>query len=403
MSYSFKIAWRYFFSKSQQTVINRINSFALIMVVVATAALFIVLSAFEGLKDFGLSFSESFDPDYEIVPAEGKYFAVGDTLLIQLRAFPEIKAVAPQIEEKVFLTYKEKNQVAYLKAIDSSFTQVVAIEPAVSLGQWLSYEATEAVLGFRIASNLSVGVFDYSSFLYLTVPKKKNTALLNSTPFVSRPAIVTGIYQVNEDLDKKYIFSNISLGQELLQLEPNTYTSIALKTASILNATNLSQAIAPLFNTPIRLVSRAQQNAALYKMLNAEHLAIYFIFTLVMIIALFNVVGALIMMILDKQGQLKILMAMGAHPQQIHKIFFILGLLICSIGGLIGVVLGGILIGIQSATPFVYVPGTNLAYPVQFHFENIIIVLTTLMVLGALCTAWATRGVPKKVRNYTVS
>ena len=127
-------------------------------------------------------------------------------------------------------------------------------------------------------------------------------------------------------------------------------------------------------------------------MLNIEHLAIYFIFTLVMVIALFNVIGALIMMILDKQSQLKILLTLGAEPKGGHKIFFILGLLICSIGGGFGLLLGTGLVLLQAYFPFIYVPGTSLAYPVMFKFENIIIVLSTLMILGALSTAWATRN-----------
>ena len=120
MTYSLKIALRYFFSKSQQTVINRINAFALFMVVIATAALFIVLSAFAGLKDFGLSFTNSFDADFEIQASQGKYLSLKDSTLFQIESLELIQAVAPEIEEKVFLSFKEKNQVAYLKAVGST-------------------------------------------------------------------------------------------------------------------------------------------------------------------------------------------------------------------------------------------------------------------------------------------
>ena len=165
----------------------------------------------------------------------------------------------------------------------------------------------------------------------------------------------------------------------------------------------MTSQLEPLFTIPIRIVSRAEQNAALYRMLNVEHLAIYFIFTLVMIIALFNVVGALIMMVLDKQEQLKILIALGAAPEGIHKIFFLLGLLICGSGGVAGLLLGIVLVLIQSAFPFIYVPGTSLSYPVLFEFENVVIVLGTLMLLGTLSTAWATQGLTKKIKAYSTS
>ena len=136
-------------------------------------------------------------------------------------------------------------------------------------------------------------------------------------------------------------------------------------------------------------------------MLNIEHRAIYFIFTLVMLIALFNVVGALIMMILDKQKQMKILLSMGATPQKIHQIFFLLGLLICTLGGLVGLGLGSLLVLLQTYVPFITVPGTSLSYPVLFEVKNLFIVMATLLVLGTLSTAWATRGLGKKTTAYT--
>ena len=399
--FSLKIALRYFFSKSSQTVINRINGFAFFMVVIATASLFVVLSAFGGLKDFGLSFSESFDPDYQIQPQQGKFFYVSDSVLTALSTIKGVIIAAPQIEEKVFLSYNEKNQVAYLKAVDQNYTSVVPIEDLITLGDWLSFDGADVVLGFGLAGNLGVGVYDYTTFLNLTVPKKKKQSLLNQSPFNQVSSIVVGLYQINEELDKKFVFSRLELAQNLLELQPQQYSSLVLKTDPAVSQGELTEALTPLFDTPIKIVSRAEQNAALYKMLNIEHLAIYFIFSLVMLIALFNVVGALIMMILDKQRQMKILLSMGATPQKIHRVFFLLGVLICSIGGLVGLVLGSVLVLVQYHFPFIYVPGTNLSYPVLYQVENLLIVMTTLMVLGLLSTAWATRGLDKKITHYT--
>lgn len=399
--FSLKIALRYFFSKSSQTVINRINGFAFFMVVIATASLFVVLSAFGGLKDFGLSFSESFDPDYQIQPQQGKFFYVSDSVLTTLSTIKGVITAAPQIEEKVFLSYNEKNQVAYLKAVDQNYTSVVPIEDLITLGDWLSFDGADVVLGFGLAGNLGVGVYDYTTFLNLTVPKKKKQSLLNQSPFNQVSSIVVGLYQINEELDKKFVFSRLELAQNLLELQPQQYSSLVLKTDPAVSQGELTEALTPLFDTPIKIVSRTEQNAALYKMLNIEHLAIYFIFSLVMLIALFNVVGALIMMILDKQRQMKILLSMGATPQKIHRVFFLLGVLICSIGGLVGLVLGSVLVLVQYHFPFIYVPGTNLSYPVLYQVENLLIVMTTLMVLGLLSTAWATRGLDKKITHYT--
>jgi lipoprotein-releasing system permease protein len=191
------------------------------------------------------------------------------------------------------------------------------------------------------------------------------------------------------------------LAQNLLELNSDEYSSIALKTNTKVSKVELTKTLSSILKIPIKLVSRAEQNAALYKMLNVEHLAIYFIFTLVMIIALFNVIGALIMMILEKQSQMKILLSLGATTKGIYYIFFILGLLICGFGGLFGLIFGSILVLIQHSAPFIYVPGSSLSYPVLFQIENLFIVMGTLMILGVLSTAWATRGLDKKIKSYT--
>ena len=397
MSYTFKIALRYFLSKSKQTVVNRINSFALFMVTISTASLFIVLSAFAGLKDFGLSFVNKFDPDFEIQSYKGAYISVSEKTIKNLLEIPEIIAVAPEIEEKVFLTFKEKNQVATLKAVSPSYVKVIPIDSLITLGDWLSFKGPDVVLGFGIAGNLTAGVYDYNNFLNITVPKKSNKSLLNLDPFNSSPALIAGLYQVTEELDKKYLFSSLEFGQELLELNKNQYSLLALKTKPEVNKTKLYKRILPLFKFPISLSSRKDKNAALYRMLNVENLAIYFIFSLVMIIALFNLIGALIMMVLDKQRQLKILLSLGARPKGIQKIFFSLGVLICFIGGIFGLILGTIIVLIQLHFPFILVPGTNLPYPVLFKFENIFIVIITLITLGTFSTFWATKGISKKI------
>ena len=277
MSYTFKIALRYFFSRSKQTVVNRINSFALFMVFISTAALFIVLSAFAGLKDFGISFVNKFDPDFEIRSVKGAYMPVSDKTIENLLEIPEIIAAAPEIEEKVFLTFKDKNQVAILKAVTPSYIKVIPIDSLITLGDWLSFKGSEVVLGFGIAGNLSAGVYDYNNFLNVTVPKKNNKSLLNLDPFNSSPALISGLYQVTEELDKKYLFSSIEFGQELLGLNKNQYSFLAIKTKSGINKIDLYNKILPFFKFPISLVSREDKNASLYRMLNVENLAIYFI------------------------------------------------------------------------------------------------------------------------------
>ena len=167
------LAFRYFFSPSRQTIVNLINVVSLMVIVVATAALFIVLSAFSGLKTFGLSFSDAFDPDLHIAPKEGKTFVVDAPTWSKLIALDFVENAAPVLEDKVFLRFENKNHVAYLRGVSPAYRQVVDMDQLLGKGQWLNPTTNEVVLGNGIAQALSLGTYDYSYFLVLSAPKRK--------------------------------------------------------------------------------------------------------------------------------------------------------------------------------------------------------------------------------------
>jgi len=379
-------------------VINIINYIALSVVLIASAALLIVLSAFTGLKDFGLSFSNVFDPDFRVEAVQGKTLQIDSITFASVKQLDGILAVSGIIEDKVFLNYRDKNHVVYLKGVDSSYQNIIESDRFLSSGSWFSKELDEVVIGGGVAQVLSLGVYDYNDFLVLTVPKRSASATQLKEPFVNKTALVSGIYSVSEELDKKYMFSNLSFAQTLFQRKENTYSSLELKLAPHFNRIQLEEQLRALLKTPLRMRSRTELNAALFKMLNTEQMAIYLIFTLVIIIALFNVVGALIMMILEKRPQLNVLYALGVLPKEIRLIFFYLGGMISWVGGGLGVLLGTCLVLLQRYFPFLYVPGTNFPYPVRLEFQNVAMVLFLLFVLGGLASAWATAQVGKKIK-----
>jgi len=392
------IASRYFFTRSKQSVINIINYIALSVVLIAAAALLIVLSAFTGLKDFGLSFSNVFDPDFRIEAIQGKVFEIDSVTLASVKQLDGILAVSGIIEDKVFLNYRDKNHVVYLKGVDSTYQKVIESNRFLSSGAWFSKEFDEVVIGGGVAQVLSLGVYDYNDFLVLTVPKRSASATQLKEPFINKTALVSGIYSVSEELDKKYMFSNLSFARDLFQRKGNVYSSLELKVTPNFNRKQLEEQLRAILKTPIRMRSRTELNAALFKMLNTEQMAIYLIFTLVIIIALFNVVGALIMMILEKRPQLKVLYALGVQPKEIRLIFFYLGGMISWVGGGLGIVLGTTLVLLQRYFPFLYVPGTNFPYPVRLEFRNVAMVLMLLLVLGGFASAWATAQVGKRIK-----
>ena len=398
MRFPLYIASRYFFTRSRQSVINIINYIALSVVLIATAALLIVLSAFTGLKDFGLSFSNVFDPDFRVEAVQGKVLEVDSVALASIKQLDGILAVSGIIEDKVFLNYRDKNHVVYLKGVDSTYQKVTESDRFLSSGAWFSKELDEVVIGGGVAQVLSLGVYDYNDFLVLTVPKRSASATQLKEPFINKTALVSGIYSVSEELDKKYMFSNLSFARDLFQRKGSVYSSLELKVDPNLNRKQLEEQLQALLKTPVRMRSRTELNAALFKMLNTEQMAIYWIFTLVIIIALFNVVGALIMMILEKRPQLKVLYALGVQPKEIRLIFFYLGGMISWVGGGLGVLLGTTLVLLQRYFPFLYVPGTNFPYPVRLELQNVAMVLLLILVLGGLASTWATAQVGKRIK-----
>ncbi len=392
MKFSFRIALRYLFSKSSKTVVNRINLFALVVLIISSGSLLIVLSGFEGLKNFGMSFYNQFEPDYKVVPKIGKTLKLNEEKWNKLNNSKEIIFASRVIEEKMFLSFEGKNQAAYVKGVSPSYTKINPIDSLIVVGDWIDYDLKSVVLGYGLSSNLGVGIYDYSSFLELSVPKKGKLKF-GENPFKTIPGYVNGLFQVNEEIDKKYAFCSIDYARDLLGYESDEFSYISIKANQNYSQNDIFSSLKLIIKDDFYLKSRLEQNPALFKMINTENLAVYLIFTLVILIALFNLIGSLIMMTVDKASQLNLIYAVGGSPKNIQNIFLLLGLLITFIGSFGGVFIGSLAMIVQHYFPFVFVPGTELAYPVSLTFKNILIVLLTVNILGGFTSAWATRNV----------
>ena len=394
MKFSIRIALRYLISRNSLTVVNRVNLFAIVVLIVSSSSLFIVLSGFDGLKDFGMTFYNQFEPDYKIIPKKGKVFRVDDSLFQKIKNTDGVIRASLVVEDKVFFSFENKNQAGYIRGVDHSYNKINTIDSLIVIGDWINFESNSIVLGYKLSSNLGSGVYDYSSFIEVSAPKKKKLNLLEN-PFKTKSTFVSGIFQISEEIDEKYAFSSLAFAKEILGLNEVEFSYIALTADGEFLKEDLISNIQDKFNGNIKVLSRLEQNPALYKMLNTENIAVYTIFSLVIIIALFNLIGSLIMMSFDKAKQLKLFYSLGESPKNIQNIFLFLGLIISIIGSIMGVVIGTILIIAQDLYPFVFVPGTSLAYPVSLSLKNILIVSSTVFTLGSFASIWATRGIHK--------
>lgn len=397
MNVSFYIAKRYFFSKSTNTAINIISWIASIGVIAGALSLFVVLSAFSGLKEFSLSFTNKFDPDLKVIPATGKFFAVDSLQKSQLQSHKDIALYSEVIEERVLLSFKSKNTPAFIKGVDTNFQTTSEIKNAIFLGQWLEENPSQVVMGNDLARKLSAGVRDYSGFLRFFVPKPGKGQILDvKDAFRTADATVVGIYSINEELDKKFAFTDIDFARNLLQLKPNEVSALEVKVLPSADLNLLRTDLKKIFNDQVELKDRIQLNDSLYKMLNTENLAVYLIFTLVIIIALFNVIGSIIMAVLEKQENSKTLLNLGLTSTEIQRIFFFQGGLMSVAGGVVGLVLGVLLVLSQLYFEWIMIT-PSLAYPVKLEFVNILIVFLTISGLGFLASFISSQTVKRSL------
>jgi len=397
LNFPLYIAKRYLFSKSKNNAINIITGIAAVGIVVGAMALFVVLSVFSGLREFSLSFSNDFDPDIKGTAVTGKFFTLTSQQEQKLNQIPGIASYSKVLEERVLFFFDGKEQVTYLKGVDSKFTQTNVVEQNVVNGKWLKPNTIEVVIGYGISEKLSLGLYDFNNPFEVYVPRKgKGVIESEAEAFNKARLIPVGIYAISEDLDQKYVFCDLTLAQELLELQPNQLSGIEIKLKPKADEAAVMKQVSDLFQNKIQIRNRAQQNATLYKMLNTENIAVYLIFTLVIIIALFNLIGALIMMILDKKSNLKTLHSLGSDVKDLKKIFLLQGSLLSVFGGLIGLVLGMVIVIIQQQFKLVMIT-ESLAYPVVFSLQNVAIVFATIVTLGVVSSWIASSRVSKKL------
>ena len=351
-------------------------------VIVGSLALFIILSGFSGLRTFSDSLLDTSDPDIKITTSIGKSFFVTEDLQQKLFSNTAIKETSKVVEERVFLEYNEKTEIAFIKGVEENYTKISKIESALNVGTWLQQDFTNtAVIGRGISNKLSLGILSYGEPLKIMIPKPGKGFINPRNPFYKIETQIVGVYSGTEEFENKYVFTAIERARELLRFKENQVTAIELK----LNDAQDSDAIAELLRNQLgqdfKVRTKAQLNEVFYKVINTENFVSYLIFTLIVIIALFNVIGAIIMMIIDKKENLKTLFNLGASLKEIKKIFILQGFLLTFFGMCIGLFLGIGLVFLQKKFElFMIVP--NLAYPVAFRFTNLLIVFVTITVLG---------------------
>jgi len=398
LKFSLYIAKRYLFSKSTNNAINIITLVAGFGIIIGTAALFIVLSGFSGLKNFSLEFTSFSDPDLKIFPNTSKtiqFTAAQKKALIEL---PSVAFYSEVVEERILMSCENKQIGVTVKGVDTNYPSAT-IDSILVYGQWFEPDSAQIVAGWGVTTELGFGVFDVSKVIKLYAPKP-GTGQISSVKgaFTTLKVANAGIFQINETIDNSQVFTSIANAKHLLNYQPESVSAIELYLAPSVDDENVRADIQSIFNNQVTIKNRIQLNDTLYKMLNTEHVAVYLIFTLILIIALFNIIGSIVMMILDKKKNLKTLYNLGATLKDLRAIFFYQGILMTIIGGSVGLVIGLITIWLQQYFSLIMIT-PSLAYPVDLQWLNVVVVLATILVLGALASRIASQRIEKTQIN----
>ncbi len=398
MNTPFYIARRYLVSKSSNNAINFMSFLAAFGVFVSAASLFVVLSGFGGLKDFSLGFISYTSPDLKASANSGKTFFLDEKDYKSLSDLSSFSSVSRAVEERVFVSTNKNSQIVQLKGVDEFFPLRV-VDSILVEGNWVNQGEKELVAGWGVANSLGLELLDNINAPMVYAPRPGSGQVLSvEDAFASSVFLTLGVFEINEETNNSVVYTSLSTAQELLGYDSSQVSSVNFYLHNSVNEALAIEEIKGVLGDSFVVKTRLAQNDTLYKMLNTEQAAVYLIFTLVVIIALFNVVGALIMMILEKRSDLQVLLSLGLVKKEISRVFFYQGVLISIAGSLSGVFVGFCLVLLQqNFSLFMITP--SLAYPVSVSAMTFVVVFFTVVVLGSLASKIASSQALKTLKK----
>lgn len=407
MKLSLYIAKRYLFAKKSRNAINVISAVSVAGVAVGTMALIIVLSVFNGLEKLVSSIFNTFDPDIKITASEGKTF-IPDTS--RLRLLSEIDGVACYsltLEENALVKYGERQFIATIKGVDEKYSEVTEIENSMWEGEFILKAENGrpyAVPGLGVSSYLGIRV-NFITPLNIYVPRKSGGSGLSAeNAFNKKYIFPSGIFEVEKDYDSKYIYIPIEFARELTESE-DAVSAVEVKFDEKADTRNIQRSITRVFGEEFLIRNRYEQQEIFYKVMRSERLAIFLILTLILVIASFNIIGSLTMLIIEKKRDIEILRSLGADNDLIRKIFIFEGWMISVSGAAAGLILGFLICWLQQTFGLVKLQSESLimdAYPVVMKLKDFLIVPATVLLIGYWAAWYPVRYLTRKFLRKNV-
>ncbi|MDR0384464.1 MAG: ABC transporter permease [Prevotellaceae bacterium] len=395
MNLSFFIALRYLKSKRSMNIINMVSYISLIGTVCGTAALFTVLSVFNGFESLTESIYSIFDPELKVTPRVGKTFVVDSAVITGITALPEVSSVSLTLDENVLLRYRNQQTIALMRGVDEHYAANTSLSNSMNDGVFSMYRSDypAAVLGYGVAARLGLFSLRMEEPVYVNVPKREGkVSLSNPAASISTLSLLpSGIFEVEKSFDDTYVFAPIEFVRNLLDRESQA-SSVEIKLNPATDWNNARRKVENIVGTEMLVKTRYQQNEALYRMMKSEKLIVYAILLLTVVILSFNISGSLSMLITEKKNDIATLKSMGASNKLIRRIFLSVGLLISFAGIVAGIFVGLSICLLQQHFGLLKLPGANLlvdAYPVKVLFSDLILVVISVVVIGYLASTVA--------------
>ncbi len=388
------IARRYLFAR-KLSLVNVISFIAILGVAGMSAALVVILSVFNGFDSIISSMVNQFDPDMKIAPVKGKTFKMSEDIRRQLYNIEGVEGVSFTVEETALFQYDNYQYIATIKGVDNGYAQVCDIPANVIIGEYLLQDTSEvpfAIVGSDIAANLWV---QPNGLTPMKIYAPRRTAKVSTSPaeaFSSGLLMPSGVFHIHQDFDAKYVIAPLSFTKEILELDDDEFSAIEIRTNGDDDA--IAARIRQLIGDNFTIKNRYQQQDTLYKIMQSEKLSIFVMLTFIIIIASFNIVGALAMLIIDKKGDIATLSHLGANNGFLRKIFVRTGQLITITGVISGIALGLLVCWLQLNFQLLTFPeGSYIidAYPVEVRFWDVIATAVIVTAIGFLAALIPTR------------
>ena len=407
MNFPFFIARRYLFSKKSTNAINVISLISVIGVAVGSMALIIVLSVFNGFHDLVASFFTQMDPQLKVVPVEGKTAPADDPILTEIRQMPEVDVATETVEDMALAVYNDKQSMVTVKGVDDNFDQLTHItEILYGEGEFQLHAADlqYGIIGIRLAQELGANV-RFGNYLHVYAPRRDGQLDLSNPSegfmldSLCSPGVVFSVRQAK--YDRNYIIAPIGFARNLFaQQGMLSALELRLKDGSDIDA--VKKKMERVCGSEYRVLDRFEQQADTFKIMQIEKIIAYIFLTFILVVACFNIIGSLSMLIIDKRDDVQTLRNLGADDRQISRIFLFEGRFIAVIGAVLGIGLGLLLCWLQQRYGLVALGESSgsfvvNAYPVSVHYTDVVVIFFTVIAVGWLAVWYPVRYLSRRL------